>query len=143
MASITAANTIIMLGVTSLYNVPQQLQGYAADDVFDSDAISPAEIMMGVDGVLSAGMVHVPIPQNFTLQADSASNTLFEAWYASQQAAQDIYFAFGVVQFPGLNKAYQMSNGVLTSYHPAPDAKKVLQPRKYQITWESIIAAPV
>lgn len=141
--SITSANAIIMIGVTGLYPAPQQLQGFAADDVFDSESVTPTEILMGVDGKLSAGLVNVPIPQNFSLQADSDSNTLFETWYAAMKAAQDMYYAFGVVHFPSLNRSYAMTKGVLSGFAPTSDAKKVMQPRKYKITWESIIAAPV
>lgn len=143
MATITAANAIIMLAINGLFPVAQRLQGFAADDVFDIDALEPAETMMGVDGILSAGFTFVPVKQNFALQADSLSNTLFETWFLQQQAAAEVFFATGVVSLPSVRRSYAMSNGVLTGYKPAADAKKVLQPRHFSITWERIVGAPI
>jgi hypothetical protein len=132
-----------MLAVTGLFPVPQQLQGFAADDVFDTEAITPAEVLMGVDGKLSAGYTPVPIRQNISLQADSASNLIFDIWQASQQAAKEVFFCSGIVRLPSVSKSFVMTNGILTSYMPIADAKKVLQPRKFSITWETIIGAPI
>lgn len=142
MATITAANASIALGVTNYFPVAQQIQGFAAEDIFDSEMVEPAEAHMGVDGKLSAGMVNVPIPWTLSLQADSTSITFFEAWYAAQKALQDVYFAFGIVNLAD-GRVYEMNRGVLTGYTSLPDAKKYLQPRKFRILWESIIAVPV
>ena len=143
MASITSSNSVYLLSITGLYAVPQQLQGFAADDIFDTESIETAETIMGADGKLSAGFIFVPIKQSVMLQADSDSNTLFEAWYAAEQTAREKSFANGVVHLPGIGRSYVMTNGVLTTYAPISDAKKVMQPRKYGITWESIKGAPL
>ncbi|OIQ97216.1 hypothetical protein GALL_207700 [mine drainage metagenome] len=141
MASISAANSVVMLAITGLYTVPQQLQGFSADDVFDAEAVSDVEVLMGVDGTLSAGYVPQPVKQSITFQADSASILMFEAWSAAQKAAGDVYFAQGLVTLPGVGRIYTCSRGVLSSYSPLPTAKKLLQPRKFGITWESVIGA--
>jgi hypothetical protein len=141
--TITSANAIFMLAVTGVFDTPVQLQGFSADDVFDTEAVEPAEIMQGVDGVMSAGFIYVPIKQGITLQADSDSNDLFEEWYRQQQAAVDIFFAQGTVRQPAIGKAYTMTKGVLSTYPSMADAKKVLQPRKFGITWERIEPAPI
>ena len=143
MASITSANSIYHLSIKNLYAVPQQLQGFAADDIFDTEGIEAAEMMMGVDGRLSAGFVYVPIKQSISLQADSPSATLFEVWYAKQQAIRELYRASATIILPAVGMVYVCSNGVLTHYSPIPDAKKVLQPRKFGIAWESVVGAPV
>ena len=143
MSSITSANSIFMLTITGLYAVPQQLQGFAAEDIFDTEDIDTSEEIMGADGKLSAGFIFVPIKQSVMLQADSVSNALFESWYAAEQAAREKYFAQGIVQMPSIKRTYQMKNGVLKSYKPIADAKKVLQPRKFGIVWESVTGAPV
>jgi hypothetical protein len=143
MASITSANSVYMLAINGLYTVPQQLQGYAADDAFATEAIETSEVTMGVDGILSAGFIFVPIKQDITLQADSASNTLFEAWYTAEQAAREKYFANAIINLPSLNRSYVLTNGVLSTYTPISDAKKVMQPRKFGITWNTVIGAPL
>lgn len=140
--TITAANSILFLSIEGLYNSPQQLQGFAADDVFDTETISPAETMMGVDGHLSGGFVFNPIRMNVALQADSASNFIFETWKAKQEQIGEIYIANGQVHLPAVKRKYVMIRGFLTSIPPTPAARKVLQSRRYQITWERISAAP-
>ena len=98
---------------------------------------------MGVDGRLSAGFVFMPIKQTIALQADSPSTFMFENWYAKQQAIKDVYRATAQIVLPSVGMVYTCSNGVLTHYAPISDAKKVLQPRKFGITWESIVGVPV
>lgn len=141
--TLTASNSVILIGVGSLFNVPQQLQGYAADDVFDVDNLDTAETMMGVDGKLSAGYTPQLVKQNFTLQADSDSNAMFERWYQAMQQAREIYFARGTVILPSVNRKYSLTKGVLSNYSPIANAKKILQPRRFTITWEAITTAPV
>src|SRR6266478_393292 len=96
MASITGATTIITITIPPLFSSPQQLQGFAADDVFETDPIDSIERYMGVDGIMSAGFVFVPITQHFALQADSPSNAVFDQWWNAQFAAKDVLFASGV-----------------------------------------------
>lgn len=138
---ITNANSVLMLSVTGLYSSPQQLQGYAADDVFDTEVIDAAETMMGIDGKLSAGFVFVPVDWSITLMADSDSNDIFDNWYAAMKAAKAPYFANATVLLPSVGKKWAMSNGVLSKYPPMPNGKKVLQPRKFTIRWEDISPA--
>ena len=92
MSTITSANAVYMLAVTGMFPVPQRLEGFAADDVFDTEALTVAEVVMGVDGRLSAGYTPVPVKQNISLQADSPSIQLFETWYLAQKAAKEVYF---------------------------------------------------
>lgn len=141
--SITAANAVYMLSIIPVFPVPVQLQGFGADDVFGTDPLTVAETVMGVDGLLSAGFVFNAVTQNITLQADSESNDVFDAWYAAQQVIKDTYRAQAVVMLKAINRKWTMTNGVLTTYPPLPDAKKVLQPRRFGITWESVFPSPV
>jgi hypothetical protein len=142
LGSLTAANAVLMLGVTNLYNTPQQLQGFAADDIYDMPQIRSAETLMGVDGTLSAGFIFVPIVQSITLQANSSSNLFFEQWWANQQVAEDVYSGFGTIALTSLGSKYVMTNGFLTGYTPAPPARRILQPRRYEITWNLVLPNP-
>lgn len=143
MPAISSGNAVYMLTIAGLYAAPQQLQGFSADDIFDTASINPVEAVMGLDGKLSAGYVPVPIQQGITLQADSDSNTLFDAWFTAMQAAREVFFANGIIHLSSIKRGYALLNGVLTAYSPMPDAKKMLQPRKYSITWESMTPAPL
>jgi hypothetical protein len=144
--TLTAANAIITLAVTGVFDTPQQLQGFAADDIFNTPAIEAAEVSMGVDGVLSGGFVFKEIKQDYNLQADSLSNDIFDGWYAAQKSGPngpDLYFANGNAILFGVSTKYAMIRGILTSYTPVPSAGKILKPRKYEITWNTIVPNPL
>ena len=140
--SISSPSAILMLSVAALFPTPLQLQGFAVDDIYDFDAVKSVETLMGVDGVLSAGFVFVARVQKITLQADSASNLIFDTWNTQQEAAQDVYPASGLLRLPGIATKFTQTKGFLTGYKPAPASKKVLQPRTYEITWERVAPAP-
>jgi len=142
MPSISSANTIFVITIANLYPTPVQLQNYAADDILDIDALKSAETMMGVDGILSGGFVNVPWVQKVHLMGSSNSNLVFETWWASSLAAQDVYVASGTITYPSIKKVYTLTTGFLTSYKPLSAAKKLLQPREYEITWQIGAVSP-
>jgi hypothetical protein len=143
MGAVTAADAVLTLNIPLVFpGGPVQLQGFANDEVFDIPAIKSAETMMGVDGVLSSGFVFVPVMQTISLQADSASNLVFDTWWAQMQATLATLLASGLIVLPSIGTKYTLSNGILTSYKPASNAKKLLQPRTYEITWQNIAPAP-
>lgn len=139
--SLTASNSVITLSVSGIFSAPQQLKGFSADDILGTENIVPAETLMGVDGVLSGGFVNVPTKQNYTLQADSQSNSFFDTLYGQQKAAQDVFPISGLISMPALGYKWIMVKGFLTGYMPMPDLKKLAQPRKFEITWESSLPA--
>ena len=141
-STITAANAVVTLSVAGLFSAPQQLQGFSADNIYEIGDQVITETLMGVDGRLSGGFVYNPIQQTFTLQADSASNSLFETWAAQQRSSRDVFIATGVTVLTSVGTKYNSSRGFLISYPPLPAAAKVLQPRKYVIQWESVLAVP-
>ena len=67
MATITSANVVFTLSVPLLLPVPQRIQGFAVDDIFDMDDVDATDTMMGVDGILSGGMIYAPKMQNIKL----------------------------------------------------------------------------
>ena len=142
MADIGSSNSVLMLSIATLFPTPQQLQGFGVDDIYDVPQIKSVETMMGVDGVLSAGFVYVQIVQHVTLQADSASNDIFDTWWTQMQAGQTTYAAQGLIRLPSVATKFTQTNGFLTGYKPLPAGKKLLQPRTHEITWERVAPAP-
>lgn len=140
--TLTTANSVLMLAVDTIFPVPMQITGFSADDITSSDAVTPKETSMGIDGRLSAGFVPVPIPQNIVLQADSLSIDFFEQWVTFEQSAQETYFATGTLLIPGLEKSYTMMRGVLMNHAAMPTLRKTTQPRTFMIQWEKVIPAP-
>jgi hypothetical protein len=142
MGDLTAANSVITLSIGTLFPVPQQLQGFAADDVMDIPRIQSVEVLMGVDGVLSGGFVFREIVQRIMLQADSASNAIFDQWWTQMVASLATFQATGQVRFPSIGTKFNLTGGFLTGYKPSPAARRILQPREYEITWNLIAPAP-
>jgi hypothetical protein len=143
MGSITSSNAVLTLAIATLFPIPQQLHGFGTDDIYDIPRIRSVEIMMGVDGVLSGGFIYAAVPMEITLQADSLSNRIFDTWNSQMQAAGETYIAQGNIRLPGVATKFALLTGFLTGYSPSPAAKKVLQPRRYEITWQKIAPAPV
>jgi hypothetical protein len=144
MPAITSVNAIFTLSISNLFPAPVQLQGFSAEDIFTNDPVVPNEISMGLDGVLSAGYVNVPTPMSIMLQADSASNDIFDQWrYAPIANNGTVYFAQGTLILPALAKKWAMTQGVLTSFPTVSDAARTLRPRRFGITWESVTPAPI
>lgn len=141
--TITAANCILTLAIVGLYNVPQRLQGFDVDDVFDTDAITTGEVRMGVDGRMSAGFVYEAVKVGIHLQADSDSNVLFETWAATQRAQAEVMFAEGLVVLPSIGRSYVLHKGILSAVPQISPVKRVLGARTYGITFESVLPAPV
>lgn len=141
MASISSANAILQILVDTVFPVPIQLQGFSADDIFTTNPLESAETLMGVDGILSGGFVFVAVKWEVSFQADSVSNSVFDQWYQSQQAVKDVFQAQGTLWLPSIGTKWALNNGFLTTFHSMPDARKVLQPRRNAITWESVSPA--
>lgn len=143
MPDITSNNAVFLISVPLLLPVPQQLQGFAVDDIFDVDDIDATDTMMGADGILSGGMVLAATPMNVALQADSVSISFFEAWYQGGRQSRAAFPALATITFPGNGRTYALTTGFLSRYKPMSDAKRVLQLRKFRITWESVTVAPI
>lgn len=137
--TITAANSKLYIAVPGLFPIPQQIQGFAADDIYDFEDVDNVELMMGVDVHLAAGWIPKEVVQTITLMADSVSNAFFEAWYRAEQTAREKYPCSGTVTLPSIGTSYSQNRGFMSGYTPAPAGKKVLQPRKFKITWESVL----
>jgi hypothetical protein len=137
MGNITAANAVITLNIPGVLGAPVQLQGFSADDISDVDPLEAAETSMGVDGILSAGFIFVPVNQSFTLQADSASNAVFDAWWTQEQANKTKYAATGQIIYTAIGTKWAMSQGFLVTYPVLPNAARVLRPRKFTVRWQT------
>ena len=140
--TLTTANSVMTMTTEALFTSAQRIQGYAADDAFDPEAVENGEYSMGIDGTLSAGFVFNELPLTITLQADSPSLTLFEQiWqyeYSNRTKLQQQF----VITVPGPGKRYEYSNGYMRSYK-APSGKKILQPAVVVFIFEELQISPI
>ena len=67
--SITSANAILYLGVTGLFPTPQKIQGFATDDIYDTEALEVGDTM-GVRG---------PYGNSFPIEEFFGKNMVFVA----------------------------------------------------------------
>lgn len=136
--TITSANSVFTLVIPSLFPSPTQIQGFSSDSAFMHDAIDFAEVQMGVDGRMTAGYTPNPTKQTVSLQADSPSRDIFTLLIQATKTAREIFYMSGSIALPSTGEVFTFTRGVLTNAKQLPDAKKVLQPMDFVITWESV-----
>jgi hypothetical protein len=139
--TLTVANSTITITVPNLFNSPQVLGGYMADRAWETDIVELAEVVMGVDGVLSGGFVPFPVPQVYYIMPTSLTSDMFETWIGTSQANQTTYPASGKITLLGTGKSYTMQTGYLTKGGVIPNAGKLLEGRPFTITWQSVLAS--
>ena len=143
MSTITAANSVFMLGAASLYNIPVQMQGYAADDAFSSDEVEFMEKYIGVDGKLSAGFIPYIIMFDFTLSPDSASNIVMDAIIAAEKVTREKLVLNATIMLPSTGFICAFTTGYLDRGSVMPSAGKILKPRKFSLAFQDMTPAPV
>jgi hypothetical protein len=126
-ATLTTANSVLALTTEALFPAAQILTGYAADNIFETDAVENGEYSMGIDGRLSAGFVFNEIPFTLTLQADSDALKLFEQIYGYEVSNRTKLINNLTITLPALRRRYDLKNGFMRSYK-APAGQKILQP---------------
>lgn len=136
---LTSADAILTLVVTTLYPTPVLLQGWGTDDAWTAEAVTMAETQMGIDGKLSAGYVPNPVPFELTLQADSESMIVMDTLGNYQRASRELLRCDMVLTIPATAQVFSFFRGVHDIGKPAPDGRKILQPRKFNFKFESVI----
>ncbi|MCI0151942.1 hypothetical protein KNO81_39600 [Paraburkholderia sediminicola] len=123
--------------------MPQNVEGYAADDAFSSEALDIAEIVMGVDGHMSGGFIFNSVNLKVAIMPDSPSLPIFENWMTFQRNAREVFYANGSISVPSIGRKYTLQNGILKSGNPIVNAKKVLEYVSFVIAFERVIGVPV
>jgi hypothetical protein len=140
-ATLTTANSTMFMSVEALYPNAQRIQGYAADDAFDTEGVENGEYLYGIDGKLSAGFVFNETPLTITLQADSPSLTIFENVMQYERTNRTKLQVQHTITIPDLGKRYDFTNGFMRSYK-APAGKKILQPSVVVFVFEKLQVSP-
>lgn len=139
--TITSANSTFVLSAAPLFPAAVKIEGYAADASFAFDSAEVAQVLLGVDGKMSAGWVPRIFTQTVTLQADSESRAVFDAIVGYEDTQREKVFLHGVITLPSISRSFSLTRGVLTNYKALPDGARVLQPTPFTITWESVTPA--
>lgn len=136
--TLTSANSSLIIAIPDVFPVPLPVEGYATDDAFAVEQFTTAEAVMGVDGKMSAGYMPAIKPLTITLQADSPSLEIFDAWIGAMESAREVFYAEVTIVIPSIDKTYNLRKGALTNAMKLPPAKKTLQPVPYVIAFESV-----
>lgn len=139
MSTLSAANAVITLSISTIFPSPVTLKQWSSDEVYSSDDVEITEALMGVDGVQSAGFVWVAVKQSFMFQANSPSTSIFDQWISQMQQAQDVYYASGTLSLNGLGQKWSLVSGTLLTGKILPDVGKLVKPRKFTISWERVL----
>lgn len=142
MGTITSANSVLTLGMKNLFPLPQKIEGYSIDDAWMLQEVETGEHQMGIDGKLASGFTPYPVPLEINLLASSDSNLLFDALIEAERISKEKYELFGSLLVPSINRVAVMSVGYIGKVSLMSAAKKVLQPRKFEITFETVTIAP-
>jgi hypothetical protein len=139
-ASLTVANSSIVITFEALYPSGVPIVGYAADNVFEGGEVSNSERSMGIDGRLAAGWVPNELPLTLTLQADSPSLEVFENVWRYENTNRTKLRVSATISLPSLGKRYVYGNGYLDTYKP-PAGARILQAAVCQLVFESLNAS--
>lgn len=141
--TITSADSVVLLTIDTLYDDAQTLQGYMADRAFETDAVDVAELVRGVDGILSAGWVPYTPRVTLSIMPDSLSAPIFENWVEAERSQRAKLIAQMQIDIPSTRRRYTCTNGYLASIVAIPAALRVLQGRPYIIAFDTISAGPM
>jgi hypothetical protein len=134
----TSTNSQLAIAVAGVFPSAVNIQQYAVDDAFATEAIKPSEMVIGVDGFAAAGYTPELVKLKITLLPTSISKQFFDVWFAAMQSNREVSYANAWLLLPSTNESYAFKKGTLTSYPIAPAGKKVLQHVEYEITFESV-----
>jgi hypothetical protein len=125
--TLTSANASVSMTASALFPQPVAVNGFAADDAFEPEAIENGEYSYGIDGTFSAGFVFNEVPLVLTIQANSPSIVTFEQIWNYEFSNRTKQIIGMTISVPSIARRYQFTNGYLRSYK-APAGKRILQP---------------
>lgn len=138
--TITSANSVLILGA-DIFPVPIQIKGFASDKAFAVESLDVAEVVMGVDGIQSAGYIPTSVKQTISLQADSPSKLFFSTLWNAMKSNKEVYYLSGTLTLPSTGEAFSLNRGILSTTQPFASAQKTLQSMDFTISWESVTSA--
>lgn len=140
---ITSANSTLVITVSALAIASVAMEGYAVDNAWALDEVETAVAQVGVDAKMTAGWVPRLNPLTLSFAPNSPSIAVLSSIINSQDTMQTIYTLQGVLTCPSINKAWTLSNGVLTRGKVIPDGARILGAQSFQLTFESVRPAVI
>lgn len=136
MSTITSADAVVLLSISSVFPVPQVLEKFSMDANFISESVKLGENRLGVDGEMAKGKIYAILPVTISLMPDSPSIDIFNLW-ANYIIKNDVVDATLVITLLSTGYIYTLKQGGLIEAKLIPDGKKVLEPQDYKIEFPS------
>lgn len=136
--NITSANSTLVMNATAAGLTNVVCDEYAADRMFDIEAVTNGEFLFTADGKLKAGYVFNPKPVTISVMPTSNFAAALDRLVSVESTLLDKVQINFVLSIPSLGVTYNLVGGFLNTWGQAPSAGRVLQPRVAQFTFESI-----
>lgn len=136
--NITSANSTLVMNATAAGLTNVVCDEYAADRMFDIEAVTNGEFLFTADGKLKAGYVFNPKPITISIMPTSNFAAALDRLTSVEATLLDKVQINFVLSIPSTGDVYNFVNGFLNTWANAPSAGRVLQPRVAQFTFESI-----
>ncbi len=134
---ITSANSKLRIVVPQLFPGGFDVDDYAVDAMWSTEAVQNAEDAMSADGKYHAGYVFNPVPFTINLMPTSNAGRLIDQLWSAERTAIAKFQVNAYLTIPSLDADYQMVNGIVYSWNPMPDGARVLRPRAAQFRFEN------
>lgn len=135
---LTSADATLILTCEDLYPAGVQLEGFATDGIMSGEDTTVAETRMGVDGRLSAGYTPTATSVTISLEASSPSLEVMQNIWSYMQTTMSQPECTLTVNIPTLDQTVSYTQGCMTSGHPVPDLKQLLDPTQWQFTFAKV-----
>ena len=135
---ITSANSSLRCVVPGLFPGGFTFEDYSADSMFTVAPVTNKETLMSADGKYHAGRIFNE--KEFTVNLSPTSPTLayLDQWDSYEDVGLVCLPCNMTLTIPALDSTWNLVNGVLFTWAPAPSAGRVLQPRQAVFHFESI-----
>ena len=137
--NITSANSSLRVTIATLYTAGVDVDQYEADRMFETAAVSNAEIVMGADGVMHAGWVPNPVELTINIMPNSNFGGIIDEVYAYENTGKVKLAVNAVLTLKSIGGAvYTFVGGVISNFTPSIAGARTLQGRPITITFESV-----
>lgn len=129
--TLTAANSVIMVRCSGVYDNYVTMQGFQADNAWAFGDAAIGETRMGVDGKQSGGYTPHEVDWTLYLEANSPSIAIMEAIRKDFNSNMETRKIDIIVELPSVKKRYTGS-GFLTNLTGGATGQKLLTGSQYQ-----------
>lgn len=139
--NISSANAALRIIVPNRYPEGFDVDDYSADEMFNTDSVSNAEIVIGADGQLHAGQIFNLHPFTINIMPSSSAGFRIEDWFTYETSAGVKLPCNAVLVLDSIGRKYNLIDGVLESFPLLPHGGRILQARTASFMFRNIVGS--